>query len=519
MVNDLRLRDRKIQGLEAANAELAARAVGTAEALDGATAVPPIPSQQGQRASLPEEKPTIAAPREEKGGTEIKGTCGSTGNSFTWGGEKKNDGSCAVDLEAQHTIEERTTNAPKTRQCIGLENKAQGRGHEEKLSAGAANRGKRRNRGPHGMVVTAKPAAVPDVRLAWKQLAPPTATLGRVSAMSYPRCGSRVTLAPPVARDTETRMIRGGGNAAGENAEGAGRAAFGLAHGSREDAPHMERKQSARAAKESPCTAPPPPPPRPSNADEIETLASSFTPHQVRGSPRVGNADPIALASEVKEDSGVGNVGGNNYGHERPDSVETGHRADPVPPTRRPTLSSGSDRIENAERGVVESEEKGDNGAGDADGSTHEHERADSRVTRRKAIPTRTSIESNADLCGIACDREEREASPSMPTKVLDGEKRGKGTDPLALEMNACDQATGVFMSRLVEGVPVLKHGSKGGKPKAKVLWVTSDLSEIFYTGAGRWDPKGGRRSFPSFFVLRGWHAHPRASLVASCRT
>ncbi|CAN0420568.1 unnamed protein product [Ectocarpus sp. 12 AP-2014] len=41
------------------------------------------------------------------------------------------------------------------------------------------------------------------------------------------------------------------------------------------------------------------------------------------------------------------------------------------------------------------------------------------------------------------------------------------------------------FRPRLVGGVPVLKYGGRG-KPKAKMLWVTPDLSEIFYTQAGR---------------------------------
>lgn len=39
--------------------------------------------------------------------------------------------------------------------------------------------------------------------------------------------------------------------------------------------------------------------------------------------------------------------------------------------------------------------------------------------------------------------------------------------------------------SRLLGGVPVWKYGGRG-KPKAKTLWVTPDLSEIFYTQAGR---------------------------------
>ena len=48
------------------------------------------------------------------------------------------------------------------------------------------------------------------------------------------------------------------------------------------------------------------------------------------------------------------------------------------------------------------------------------------------------------------------------------------------------ESETTAFRSRLVDGVPVMKYGGGKGKPKPKVLWVTPDLSEIFYTQAGR---------------------------------
>ncbi|CAN0533361.1 unnamed protein product, partial [Ectocarpus sp. 8 AP-2014] len=53
------------------------------------------------------------------------------------------------------------------------------------------------------------------------------------------------------------------------------------------------------------------------------------------------------------------------------------------------------------------------------------------------------------------------------------------------LEEGRRDPDAAAFRPRLVEGVPVLKYGGRG-KPKAKMLWVTPDLSEIFYTQAGR---------------------------------
>lgn len=58
---------------------------------------------------------------------------------------------------------------------------------------------------------------------------------------------------------------------------------------------------------------------------------------------------------------------------------------------------------------------------------------------------------------------------------------------PPRLDEVGAGSETPVFRSRLVDGVPVLKYGGGRGKtPKPKVLWVTPDLSEIFYTQMGR---------------------------------
>lgn len=58
---------------------------------------------------------------------------------------------------------------------------------------------------------------------------------------------------------------------------------------------------------------------------------------------------------------------------------------------------------------------------------------------------------------------------------------------PPRLDQAGAESETPGFRSRLVNGVPVFKYGGGGrGKPKPKVLWVTPDLSEIFYTQAGR---------------------------------
>lgn len=58
-------------------------------------------------------------------------------------------------------------------------------------------------------------------------------------------------------------------------------------------------------------------------------------------------------------------------------------------------------------------------------------------------------------------------------------------TPPLSTRLERPESYSNAFVPRLLEGIPVLKHSVKG-KPKEKTLWVTPDLSEIYYTAVGR---------------------------------
>lgn len=58
-------------------------------------------------------------------------------------------------------------------------------------------------------------------------------------------------------------------------------------------------------------------------------------------------------------------------------------------------------------------------------------------------------------------------------------------TMPLSTRLKRPESYSNTFAPRLLEGITVLKHSLKG-KPKEKTLWVTPDLSEIYYTSVGR---------------------------------
>lgn len=107
---------------------------------------------------------------------------------------------------------------------------------------------------------------------------------------------------------------------------------------------------------------------------------------------------------------------------------------------------------------------------------------------RATASPTRSST---------TAGNNEPDCTKPLPSngeveEVEPGAKQGLEMDvessvPPRLDDIGTESETPVFRSRLVDGVPVLKYGGGGkAKPKPKVLWVSPDLSEIFYTQTGR---------------------------------
>lgn len=105
---------------------------------------------------------------------------------------------------------------------------------------------------------------------------------------------------------------------------------------------------------------------------------------------------------------------------------------------------------------------------GDAD-ATSLIERSDGQETSDDALTRRSAARIEAD-------------NEATPRDVV-----GREASELLLTVDAPEEyeaASGV-VTRMLQGVPVLKHGSRG-KPKAKLLWVTPDLYEIFYTEVRR---------------------------------
>lgn len=68
---------------------------------------------------------------------------------------------------------------------------------------------------------------------------------------------------------------------------------------------------------------------------------------------------------------------------------------------------------------------------------------------------------------------------------VRDLEHQGTGLPP-KISVLLTKTASGASETRLLSGVSVLKHSGGWGEAKAKVLWVSPDLSEVFYTNKGR---------------------------------
>lgn len=82
---------------------------------------------------------------------------------------------------------------------------------------------------------------------------------------------------------------------------------------------------------------------------------------------------------------------------------------------------------------------------------------------------------------------------PPGSLRVGSGDERGNGQQKTQQDHGATGQqcahgekVSDVPRSRLLSGVAVLKHGSGRGKAKGKILRVSPDFSEVFYTAVGR---------------------------------
>lgn len=462
LVGDLRSREKTIRQLEAKNATLAAVKVAATPA--------PAPRER--------ERPRQGSAKSARAAVAAATGAAAVGSSQS------------VLLPPRRTLS-----------GVSVEAKADGRRHVRAASAERRNAARAAPGAPEsvawgaaarnplvdkdsdrGSANTANAATVPSsVRPARKQLAPQAAVVpGRVATISYPRGGTRATFTPSAAA-----------TAIGPGTAGAGAGDSTLPTEAASTTPR--KGDGCRAGKKS---------------------GSSGAPQAVAGGAREDGGRSEAPRGIVEEQAGSGGPRPSPRQQRRPSQdrvAESGSSPQgacrqpgrstsrvALLPNDKPTTSaacSGAAKTLAAEETDVFGG-KGGGGGGDGTGSTAGRGINEGRSCRvgepeaegecaadpaRSAAPAATSVE------GSPCRMPPPSAAEKEPQEVESGAEQGLRVDiesPRPDEMGA-ESEPAVFRSRLVEGVPVLKYGGRG-KPKAKVLWVTPDLSEIFYTQAGR---------------------------------
>lgn len=449
LVDDLRQRDKKIQGLELEREALAVQCAifmstvnATAAAKTGATIANSVDGSS-ERPDLSQERNGTGAPAGEQKVTETRELCDTPSAVST--PHEKNDGVrdgedvWLANAEGDHPVKGLEAGKRKASQGEGAKAPAdQGRESsvDKKRGAGTTHLRQKSDKASetqhrgHRKEPRSTSAVLPTgdgSRLQRKQLAPPT-TAGRrrVSTISYPQHGSRVTLITPasdgspledeveVAKAEEAPVSTGSGSA--ERAP--------------DEPPGIEDAEvSATQPTKVPCPAPPMPR-RPSNTSVAGHAPTPLLP-----------CHPSAEAVV-----GAGKPGG--------DAV---------------SLSSSGERV----------------------GSS-----SDCRVAGKSSASTGPAAETDGEKGEDVCENDllEGPAGPLATIRSVDaiaGNERpqqGEGNVDMSTPTPTTrkdDGVQGVVPTHLVDGVRVLKHSGRG-KPKMKVLWVTPDLSEIFYTKIGR---------------------------------
>ncbi|CBJ31255.1 expressed unknown protein [Ectocarpus siliculosus] len=459
LVHELRIREKQIRQMEAKNATLAVKSLPTSPTPRGHTR-----SRSPAETGNAEGDNQRVSPRTRRMTPESKGCVRVK--------ELRKSRNSRVDPSPARAKEATSLNT----QALAHPQKRGKRGEEAGIPPG--KNGRRSNAPPA--------AAVPSVVYpARKQLAPRKSEIpGRVMAMSYPRGVNRVTFMPsnthvttPPARVPASVPARetvrpvgpileegnccmeeveeeveeeedGGGEVCSAPTEVAGTVTD---DGRR---PEAQLDQSGEEKSGAPETSPPSPgqdcavPPQSPSPRHCRQPACTFSetaaPPASDPRPTVGmsNTTEVALADlggAAPEDGvvGLGSAGGTERLTTDAETREGADNAsaEGVPP---PPLA----QIASTGRFSGDDDEPGE----------------------EKSTPHGGKIEEAKSEAGHGI-----EATPEQP----------------GLEEGRRDPDAAAFRPRLVEGVPVLKYGGRG-KPKAKMLWVTPDLSEIFYTQAGR---------------------------------
>lgn len=552
LVCDLHLREKRIERLEEENAALAAAAGVVARPTTFAKP-PPFPRREHPRSlqNAIEEGRTVmddeSAADFPTASIQIRNTCRSDGaregggyvsqerrlsNTRTLDGGRERGyvfggGEYASSPEQEGTAEAVASTASVTLRGCEFEGQSYEGGGEKGNDVCVAEvpRGTKNAMSTVVAAAGAAPNAATIARPTRRQLNPQFAVIpGRVTAISYPRCGSRVTIERPVEKKplSEDRDKEPGGimeamdrRAAGDTKKAHGDDAEQVEtpdvtekaydDAGKLEAPHASEQESDNAGKlealgltEKPCD------------DDAEKLKAADFPEKEYDNAGIleaqaGGGGQAAPCPEPPTPRRLGDERVVGLTPAPPFPSRPSHLpAECAFSKTAPLLSDGSvctaictpdaklrfgENVVNSlddklRWGDVEpasaAEETRPGGKGGGSGSAEARGRTNGGVAVESASTPRFGINDRRNG-----DEERHEAQSSARV----GEDKGEAHRfevglPTQSRKNA-DPLSDMFASRLVDGVPVLKYGGKG-KPKPKVLWVTPDLSELFYTRVGR---------------------------------
>lgn len=440
LVRDLRLRETQIHRLEAENAALTR--VVVAAAIPGCpAAVTPVTLPQADHQLRQESAGSITPMNgEAREGSltrseQASNTCASQA-SLEGGNREDCRRRSASNGEEQRSTEASGAGTRESHEGIEVKNRLEQKDGGSKADGRPAEEV---SRSRCNTTTTAAPSDSVIVRKIRKQLTPQAAVIPgrRVAPISYPRRGSRVTLVPPEDGDPpeEDRNWQGSEPEAIGNGE-----SDTVVVKTSGDAPSMDVQDAV--SEKMPPGLTMVPPQQPSDGRQIRPTPEPPLPR--RPSDRLAACTYSTAAACVD------------------DTVLHLEGLAPV--------------------GVTE--EKGAGGetglGGDTERRGHANGVADEQMT--------TSVRpSNNDVFD---DRESEMPGARPSTCVAEvghgGTSKAHVESSMPLRREEHPVTDGILISRLVEGVSVLKYGGGGGKPKAKMLWATPDLSGIFYTRVGK---------------------------------
>ena len=311
----------------------------------------------------------------------------------------------------------------------------------------------------------------PALRLMWKQLTPVASFApGRVSAMSYPRYGSRVMLDGPVEGSTHAK---GGDPTVRSTVELSG-VSDSTASGTVE--------QPGAGVKDGTLPGPP---------EESEALERVLILPMLALRPSPSPCESTERTGALTQASYMRGPCGERIDHSQRDKADSGEKVDEdrsaevASPSRMQGQGQCSEGVDESSQQQPETD-LGVEVVGDGRPCLV----GDNREENDSVPRFEGSLEDSAHyLChsssSEAMKRSGSEAS-RRTTAGVEGETVRDEETTLAPRPEQ-EYISGATVPRLVGGIRVLKYGGSGrGKTKAKTLWVTPDLSEIYYTAIGR---------------------------------